>query len=427
MPEKLLVETTWSNLRIVEDAVEGQTEKRMKVTGVVQEADIPNRNKRIYKKEVLEEALAGLKDRLQENRVFGEVDHPEVRGRLKETSHMVTKLWWDEFQPSRILGECLILNTPAGLVLKEILRAGGRPGFSSRGAGNSKKVTVNGEELEEIEKGYKLESVDFVIDPSVQSAQIHKIIEQADANEKVIQEEAMSEELTLALLKEKHPQIIDELKAEFSKEFEPKVTEADAKLKENLGRVSQLEAELNTKDKEMEKHLSVLEGIVDILSSSGYLEEYIVKENPKAAKVADEERQALIDKVTLLEKTITDQTAVLDAQKEQAAKVAEEKLKQELRNSIDEGVQGLKFGALVKTRLVEKLDSGIIKTPEDVAKYLKEDEDFAKVLASEESKILEDKGKGVVKPSNDGNDPIAEDFKRKMQSFGGMKIKKEDK
>lgn len=163
----------------VEDQKTGTV--RMKVLGVVQEADVINSNKRIYSREVLEDAVDNLIPLVKARKVFGEVDHPLIRGSLKDTSHLVTNLWWSEEKgkQNQLIAEFTVLNTENGVAIKEILRAGGRPGFSSRGQGKSTHIKIDGKgDVEKIEPGFRFDSFDFVINPSVKSAQIQKIIEE---------------------------------------------------------------------------------------------------------------------------------------------------------------------------------------------------------------------------------------------------------
>jgi len=171
-------EEHFSNLYVREIFDEASNAVRMRVQGVVQEADSVNKNKRLYPKKVLDDAVKALVPKINVGQVFGEVDHPGKGGKPKDTSHILKKLWWDERNPNRLLAEMLILETPSGSVIKEILRAGGRPGLSSRGRGQSTKVNIKGYgEVERIEEGFKFTSFDFVIDPSVRSAKIQNIIE----------------------------------------------------------------------------------------------------------------------------------------------------------------------------------------------------------------------------------------------------------
>lgn len=81
-----------------------------------------------------------------------------------------------------LMAEMKVLETPAGKILREILRAGGRPGFSSRGRGKSIQVKKPGVgEVQQIEPGFKFDSFDFVCDPSFTSAKIKTIKEAVES------------------------------------------------------------------------------------------------------------------------------------------------------------------------------------------------------------------------------------------------------
>lgn len=157
-------------------------QKRMRVIATVQEADKINKNGRLYPKKILDSAVKAFQSKL-EKRAFGEVDHPIAKGKLKDTSHIISKLFWDSANDKMLNAEMIILNSPSGKVLKEIIRAGGKPGLSSRGQGKSTRQKINGREAEIIEPGFKFNSFDFVIDPSVSSAKIKRVFESANGED----------------------------------------------------------------------------------------------------------------------------------------------------------------------------------------------------------------------------------------------------
>lgn len=176
----------------VEDKTAGKP--RMKILACVQEAGKVNKNNRLYPKEVLDKATRDFQARLLK-KGFGQVDHPVERGLLKDTSHLVTKLFWDEKNSNLLNAEMIILNTQAGEALKEIVKAGGRPGLSSRGQGDSKTVKKNGKEVEVISDGFKFDGFDFVIDPSVGASRIKKVYESVQVEDELSSEAKERREL----------------------------------------------------------------------------------------------------------------------------------------------------------------------------------------------------------------------------------------
>ena len=188
-----LKEEFFSDLVISEDE-----KKRTKILAVVQQADKVNKNGRIYPKEVLDEAMKALLVKIKAGQVFGEVDHPALKGKLKDTSHLVTDVFWDDKNENLMMGSLMILNTPAGEILKEIVRAKGKPGLSSRGSGKIVTTKMAGHgDVQKVEK-FRFDSFDFVMNPSVINAQIKKIMEnfeEAQKNEnqlEIIRERAKS-------------------------------------------------------------------------------------------------------------------------------------------------------------------------------------------------------------------------------------------
>lgn len=158
-----------SQLEILNESSEAGTGS-IRFRGKFQEAEIQNKNKRIYRQAVLERERARLESVIEQRRLFGELDHPaDSIIHLENASHLITKLWW---QGNILMGEGEILNTPAGQILESIVRAGIPVGISSRGVGTG---TTNGEGIMEIDDNYRMITFDMVADPSTNDAFVGQI------------------------------------------------------------------------------------------------------------------------------------------------------------------------------------------------------------------------------------------------------------
>jgi hypothetical protein len=136
------------------------------VTGVLQRAGAKNQNGRIYTKPILErECQKYIKEFVEIGNAFGELDHPESAVvSLKNASHVVKGLWWDG---DELMGKIELLNTPAGNIVKEIIKGGHTIGISSRGTG-SVKQTNEGTLM--VQDDFDLVCWDFVSNPSTHGA-----------------------------------------------------------------------------------------------------------------------------------------------------------------------------------------------------------------------------------------------------------------
>jgi hypothetical protein len=139
---------------------------RFLVKGVLQRANAKNQNGRVYPKNILEREVEKYKGReIKQNRAYGELDHPESAVvELKNTSHIVREVYWNG---DDVVGSVEILNTPAGNILKEIIKAGCTVGISSRGMGSVKQI---GEDTVAVENDFDLICWDFVSNPSTHGA-----------------------------------------------------------------------------------------------------------------------------------------------------------------------------------------------------------------------------------------------------------------
>ncbi len=156
---------------ITEQAEDGK--KNYKLKGVFLQAEIKNRNGRVYPFEVLEKEVARYsKEFINENRAYGELGHPEgPTVNLDKVSHMVTSLQPDG---KNFIGEAKVMSTPMGNIVKNIMDDGGKLAVSSRGMGSLTKKNganyVNND-------FYLATAADIVADPSAPNAFVDGIME----------------------------------------------------------------------------------------------------------------------------------------------------------------------------------------------------------------------------------------------------------
>lgn len=136
------------------------------VEGVMQRAKAQNQNGRVYSKAILErECKKYIQEFVDRGNAFGELDHPESPVvSLKNASHIVKELWW---KGDDLMGRVELLNTPAGNIVKEIIKAGHTIGISSRGTGS---VQQTNEGQLEVQPDFELVCWDFVSNPSTHGA-----------------------------------------------------------------------------------------------------------------------------------------------------------------------------------------------------------------------------------------------------------------
>ena len=139
------------------------------LSGVMQKANTPNGNGRVYPGPVLKREVQNYQKLVKERRALGELDHPEDSViNLKNASHMVTDIWWDG---DSVMGKVKVLDTPSGQILRNLVQSGVSLGISSRGLGsvhesNSGQVVV--------EDDFQLICFDFVSEPSTPGAYMIK-------------------------------------------------------------------------------------------------------------------------------------------------------------------------------------------------------------------------------------------------------------
>tara|TARA_Y100000289_G_scaffold27882_1_gene27470 strand:+ start:123 stop:779 length:657 start_codon:yes stop_codon:yes gene_type:complete len=156
---------------ITEEKEDGK--KNYKLKGVFMQAEIKNRNGRVYPMEVLEKEVSRYnKEFIEQNRAYGELGHPDgPTVNLDKVSHMVTSLQPDG---KNFIGEAKVMSTPMGKIVQSIMEDGGKLAVSSRGMGSlSKKNGANYVN----DDFYLATAADIVADPSAPSAFVEGIME----------------------------------------------------------------------------------------------------------------------------------------------------------------------------------------------------------------------------------------------------------
>lgn len=136
----------------------------MILSGIMQKANTPNGNQRIYPMEVLQREVKNYSKLVKERRALGELDHPDDSViNLRNASHMVTDIW---MEGKDVKGKIRVLDTPSGQVLRSLVEANVNVGISSRGMGSVSESS--GQTI--VEDDFQLICFDMVSEPSTPGA-----------------------------------------------------------------------------------------------------------------------------------------------------------------------------------------------------------------------------------------------------------------
>ena len=168
---KLITEEAADSKFIVEE-IDGK--KNFKIKGIFLQADIKNRNGRVYPKEILQKEVSRYnREFINKRRAFGELGHPDGPVvNLERVSHMITDLHPDGHN---FVGEAKVMDTPYGKIVKNLINEGAQLGVSSRGMGSL--VRGRGGVNEVGRDFYLATAADIVADPSAPDAFVEGIME----------------------------------------------------------------------------------------------------------------------------------------------------------------------------------------------------------------------------------------------------------
>ena len=148
--------------------------KSMYIEGVFLQADMKNRNGRVYPMETLRREVGRYSENhITSGRALGELGHPEgPTVNLDRVSHNIVSL---RESGSNFIGKAKILGTPMGKIASSLIEEGVKLGVSSRGVGS----------LQQTKEGYSVVGEDFMLataadivaDPSAPDAFVSGIME----------------------------------------------------------------------------------------------------------------------------------------------------------------------------------------------------------------------------------------------------------
>lgn len=161
------------------DSAESNKEPEYWLEGVFLQANIENRNHRVYPMEVMEPEVERYKrEYVEQKRALGELMHPTNGSpniNLDRVSHLIVDIWreGDYFK-----ARAKILDTPFGKIVKAMIDEGVKLGVSSRALGAT--VKKNGIDYV-VDKSFRLITAgDIVFEPSAQSAFPNALVESVD-------------------------------------------------------------------------------------------------------------------------------------------------------------------------------------------------------------------------------------------------------
>ena len=167
---KLITEQIEAVEFLVED---NGSKKNHFIEGVFLQADIKNRNGRVYAMNVLEKEVGRYTESyISKDRALGELGHPEgPTVNLDRVSHKIVSL---QKEGSNFIGKAKILDTPMGKIAKNLIDEGVKLGVSSRGVGSI--AERNGAAY--VRDDFMLATAaDIVADPSAPDAFVDGIME----------------------------------------------------------------------------------------------------------------------------------------------------------------------------------------------------------------------------------------------------------
>jgi hypothetical protein len=260
--------------------------------GIFAQFGVVNNNDRIYEENEYLPHLEYLQKKIKDNRLLGELDHPEKFDiSLSKVSHVIEKLDYNKSK-RQLVGRVRLLDTPSGRIAKELVESGVPISISSRAAGlveSTKKVKIK-----------KIFTYDLVADPGFENAVLTKMNESLGI---------VNENIAIYDVTGSYPELIQDFEEKTLTKEETKISEDNMEyvtseelntysliLKEEIEEIhkkigSVENPELNNKIQEMsnsiEKMQTYIEYLANTVDSSIRYGEYVAEKLDKVIDYAD--------------------------------------------------------------------------------------------------------------------------------------------
>ena len=160
-----------TDVQFLEEEKEGK--KNYFIEGIFLQAELKNRNNRMYPLATLQKEVAKYNENyIESGRALGELGHPDGPSiNLDRVSHKIISLKEDG---NNFIGKAKLLDTPMGRIAKDLLGEGVKLGVSSRDMGSIRKE----ENCNVVMDDFMLATAaDIVADPSAPDAFVNGIME----------------------------------------------------------------------------------------------------------------------------------------------------------------------------------------------------------------------------------------------------------
>lgn len=161
-------------IELITEERDGQ--KTYFIEGIFLQADVKNRNGRLYPYEIMKKQVNEyIETYVNDNRALGELGHPPNPSiNYDKVSHKIVSL---RESNKNFIGTAKIMDTPQGRIVKTLMDEGVKMGASSRALGSLKDV--NGVKIVQ-EDFHIITAADIVSDPSAPDAFVTNLMEDKD-------------------------------------------------------------------------------------------------------------------------------------------------------------------------------------------------------------------------------------------------------
>jgi hypothetical protein len=158
---------------VIAESATGTKRNVMRLTSLVQKANYPNENGRIYPFDVMKESVESIQPSIKERMVLGELDHPDdAKIHTENVAIILTKLWMED---KNVYGQFEVLEgMPKGQMVKALIEQDVRVCISSRGTGDLESyLAEDGNEYNKVLPGFRFITFDAVNEPSVRDTKLN--------------------------------------------------------------------------------------------------------------------------------------------------------------------------------------------------------------------------------------------------------------
>jgi hypothetical protein len=321
--------------------------------GIISIADTVTQNGTYYPEDLWQSVVSNpkIKEKMEKRLICSELEHPaEPQSHLGRTCCVISDMF---MEGKNVWGIFDIVNTPNGQILDVLLRAGVKPGLSTRALGEEEYYR-EGNYRKIKKEGFEFISCDVVSDPSNIGAEYKEMVESkkvyvteslrkikdpfAESLVKSIEKQDVENKIAVLKLENKSLNDLYNKEKETLKQLTESITKKEEEAKQLAESITKKESEIQQINENVNQKSQIViskDKTINQLNETVKTKDQLIESKEKTIKQITETVNELKSRLTVMENEIKEKELLLNSKEEEVKKLSESKKQTNYTINID--------------------------------------------------------------------------------------------